>query len=40
MPFMTMDHDTDPKKKIRDELGDISSFKLFNNQVAIEVCLF
>lgn len=37
MPFMTMDHDTDPKKKIRDDLGDISAFKLFNNQVLVAI---
>ena len=37
MPPMIMQHDTDPKKDIWDNIGDLSSFELFNNQVLVAV---
>jgi len=39
MPFMVMKHEVDPKKKLLDELGDLSGFKLYNNQVLAAVCI-
>lgn len=33
MPYMKMNHAVDPKKAILDDIGDLSSFELFNNQV-------
>jgi co-chaperonin GroES (HSP10) len=35
MPPMMMDHEVDPKKKLLEELGDISSVELFNNQILV-----
>lgn len=35
MPYMKMKHEIDPKKSILDEIGDISSFELFNNQILV-----
>jgi co-chaperonin GroES (HSP10) len=37
MPYMVMSHDIEPKKKILDEIGDLSTFELFNNQVLVAV---
>lgn len=37
MPYMRMHHDVDPKKKLTDELGDLSSVELFNNQIMVAV---
>jgi co-chaperonin GroES (HSP10) len=37
MPFMTMQHETDPAEAIRTEMGDISSVEVFNNQVLVAV---
>ena len=37
MPFMIMDHATDPKQKLLDEIGDISAFEIFNNQILVAV---
>ena len=37
MPFMRMEHPTDPKKAIWDDLGNIDDVELFNNQVLIAV---
>jgi co-chaperonin GroES (HSP10) len=37
MPPMMMDHDVDPKKKLLEELGDLSSVELFNNQILVAV---
>jgi co-chaperonin GroES (HSP10) len=37
MPPMTMDHDVDPKQKLLQELGDISGYEIFNNQVLVAV---
>jgi len=35
MPYMVMEHEIDPSKKLLDELGDISDLVLFNNQVLV-----
>jgi hypothetical protein len=35
MPYRKMHHDIEPRKAILDELGDISSMELFNNQVLL-----
>lgn len=32
---MKMAHDTDPKKKIIEAVGDLSKFKLFSNQILL-----
>ena len=37
MPFMIMDHATDPKQKLLDDIGDISAFEIFNNQILVAV---
>lgn len=37
MPFMKMDHNIDPSKKIIDEIGDLSGFEIFNNQVLVGI---
>lgn len=37
MPFMTMDHDVDPKQKILTEIGDLSEIELFNNDILLGV---
>ena len=37
MPYMRMHHDVDPKKKLSDEIGDLSSVELFNNQILVAV---
>ena len=37
MPYMTMEHEVDPKKKILDEIGDISTFEIFNNNILVAV---
>lgn len=37
MPHMVMTHDTDPKLTLFNELGDISGFEIFNNQVLCAV---
>nr|ASN63426.1 co-chaperonin GroES [uncultured virus] len=37
MPFMIMEHDKDPKQKLLDEIGDISAFDIFNNQILVAV---
>jgi co-chaperonin GroES (HSP10) len=37
MPFMIMDHATDPKQKLLDDIGDISAFDIFNNQILVAV---
>lgn len=37
MPFMIMDHATDPKQKLLDDIGDISAFEIFNNQILIAI---
>lgn len=37
MPFMIMDHEDDPKKKILEEIGDITNVDVFNTQVLVAV---
>jgi len=37
MPYMTMDHDVDPKEKILAEIGDLSSIEIFNNDLLLAV---
>lgn len=37
MPFMTMDHDVDPREKILSEIGDLSTIELFNNDLLLGV---
>jgi hypothetical protein len=37
MPFMKMDHDVDPKDKILKEIGDISQFEIFGNNLLVAV---
>ncbi len=37
MPFMIMSHEVDPKQKLLDDLGDISPFEIFNNQILVAV---
>jgi hypothetical protein len=36
---MPMSHEEDPKKKLLEELGDISNVELFHNQVLLAVYL-
>lgn len=35
MPPMIMDHEVDPAKKILEQIGDLSSIELFNNQILL-----
>lgn len=37
MPPMNMTHDTDPKQKLLDTLGDISDIEVFNNDVLVAI---
>lgn len=37
MPPMIMDHESDPKTKLLEELGDLSNVEIFNNQVLVAV---
>ena len=37
MPYMLMDHEVDPAKKIIEEIGDLSRIELFNNQILVGV---
>lgn len=37
MPFMLMDHEVDPKKKLAEEAGDLSGVELFHNQILVAV---
>jgi hypothetical protein len=37
MPYMLMDHEVDPAKKIIEEIGDLSKIELFNNQILVGV---
>ena len=39
MPYMLMEHDVDPKDKIIEEIGDLSSIELFNNDILVGVYL-
>lgn len=35
MPAMKMHHEVDPRDLLKDQIGDLSEFELFNNQVLI-----
>jgi co-chaperonin GroES (HSP10) len=37
MPFMIMEHATEPKQKLLDDIGDVSAFEIFNNQILIAI---
>lgn len=37
LPYMKMEHETDPAVTLRNELGDISSVEVFNNQMLVAV---
>ena len=37
MPFMTMEHLEEPKKKILDEIKDVSQVEIFNNQILVAI---
>lgn len=37
MPYMTMDHEVDPRDKLKQEIGDLSGVEIFNNQVLCAV---
>jgi co-chaperonin GroES (HSP10) len=37
MPFMIMEHEKDPKQKLLDDIGDVSTFEIFNNQILVAV---
>lgn len=37
MPFMIMKHEVDPAKAILDEIGDLSTVEVFNNQLLVAV---
>jgi co-chaperonin GroES (HSP10) len=39
MPYMKMHHEIDPIEKITTEIGDLSSIKLFNNEVLVGIYL-
>lgn len=39
MPFMIMEHDVDPKKKLLEDIGDLSKVEIFNNQILVAVYL-
>lgn len=37
MPYMRMEHATDPAEAIRNEMGDISDIEIFHNQVLVAI---
>lgn len=37
MAYIKIKHDVDPKQKIIDEIGDLSTIKLFNNEVLVGI---
>lgn len=37
MPYMRMEHETDPAENIRKEMGDISDIEIFHNHVLVAV---
>ena len=37
MPHMTMDHEIDPREKLKQEVGDLSGVEIFNNQILCAV---
>jgi hypothetical protein len=39
MPYMQMHHEIDPAEKILAEIGDLSTVKLFNNEILVGIYL-
>ena len=39
MPYMRMEHEVDPKEKLLQEIGDLSTVEIFNNQLLVAVYL-
>lgn len=39
MPHMVMEHDSDPKDKLKKTVGDVSKVEIFNNQLLVAVYL-
>lgn len=39
MPHMVMDHESDPKDKLKKAVGDVSKVEIFNNQLLVAVYL-
>lgn len=39
MPYMVMEHDSDPKDNLKKTVGDISKVEIFNNQLLVAVYL-
>jgi co-chaperonin GroES (HSP10) len=39
MPAMLMEHEVDPRKKLMEEMGDLSKVEVFNNQILVAVYL-
>jgi co-chaperonin GroES (HSP10) len=37
MPFMRMEHESDPAEGLKKELGDLSTVEVFNNQILVAV---
>lgn len=37
MPYMVMEHEVDPKQKIIADIGDVSNFEIFNNNILVAV---
>jgi co-chaperonin GroES (HSP10) len=37
MPFMPMEHESDPAEGLKKELGDLSTVEVFNNQILVAV---
>jgi len=37
MPYMQMEHETDPAQNLKTDLGDISDVEVFNNQILVAV---
>lgn len=37
MPYMEMDHDTDPRSKILNEIESLDGIEIYNNQVMVAV---
>jgi co-chaperonin GroES (HSP10) len=37
MPYMVMEHEVDPKQKLKTDVGDLSGVELFHNQILVAV---
>ena len=37
MPFMRMDHADDPKESLKNKIGSLDGYELFNNQILVAV---